>query len=138
MQIKALSRAVSVSPQIAVVDVSAIASQGFRTIMCNRPDGESADQTDFDTIAAAAERAGISALYLPIIPGHIGQTQANQFAHAVTQSPGPVLAYCRTGTRSATLWALTQLAHRPVDDVLAKARAAGYELSGALGPSAPA
>ncbi len=133
MQIKALSRALSVSPQISVADVATIASQGFRTIMCNRPDGESVDQTDFAAVAAAAERAGISAGYLPMVPGQIGQAQANQFAHAITESPGPVLAYCRTGTRSATLWALTQLAHSPVEDVLAKARAAGYDLAAALG-----
>jgi sulfide:quinone oxidoreductase len=64
MIIKAINAGLSVSPQVLPEDISAIAAAGFRSVMCNRPDGEGADQPAFAEIEAAARAAGLEAAYL--------------------------------------------------------------------------
>ncbi|WP_298934423.1 bifunctional protein tyrosine phosphatase family protein/NAD(P)/FAD-dependent oxidoreductase [uncultured Ruegeria sp.] len=131
MEMKKISDALSVSPQIVQDDIVAIKAAGFRAIICNRPDGEGADQPTFEEIEAAAERVGIEARYAPVQTGLVKDEDAKTFGIAMTELPGPVLAYCRTGTRSATLWSLNEAAHkRPVSEVLAATKAAGYDMSG--------
>lgn len=132
MDIKTLTAGLSVSPQIAPEDVAAIKAAGFRAIICNRPDGEGADQPTFEEIAKAAKDAGLEAAYLPIVSGKVRDEDAKAFDTALTELPGPVLAYCRTGTRSATLWSLGQAGQRPVSDILAATKAAGYDMGGVV------
>lgn len=132
MDIKTLTAGLSVSPQIAPEDVAAIKAAGFRAIICNRPDGEGADQPTYQEIAKAAQDAGLEAAYLPIVSGKVRDEDAKAFDTALTELPGPVLAYCRTGTRSATLWSLGQAGQRPVSDILAATKAAGYDMGGVV------
>ncbi len=96
----------SVSGQIGVEDVAEIATQGYRAIMCNRPDGESPGQTPASEIGAAAEAAGLAFVFVPVISGQITQTNVDDFAAALRDLPGPVLAYCRSGARCQNLHAL--------------------------------
>lgn len=96
----------SVSSQIYTDDIERIIKSGFRSIICNRPDGETSDQPDFVTIASRAKQAGIEALYIPVTPGEMQEKQAIQFAAALRALPGPILAYCRSGARSSALWKL--------------------------------
>ena len=103
MDIKTLTSGLSVSPQVAITEMQAVKDRGFRSIICNRPDGEGADQPTFDEIAAAAKEYGLETRYLPIVAGKVSDEDATAFGNALTDLPGPVLAYCRTGTRSATL-----------------------------------
>lgn len=121
---------VSVSPQIAAPDFPAIAAAGFRTVICNRPDGESEDQPEFEQVARAARAAGLEAACLPVASGMVSDAQAIRFAVLVETLPKPVLAYCRSGTRSAILWALSRSGNLPAAEILARARAAGYDLGG--------
>lgn len=130
MEIKKLSSGVSVSAQILPDDLETIKDAGFRAIICNRPDGEAADQPTFGELAEVARAAGIETFYLPVTPGKISDDDAAEFDRALTELPGPVLAFCRTGTRSATLWSLAQAARRPVADILTAAKAAGYDMKG--------
>lgn len=132
MDIKTLMTGLSVSPQIAMAEMQVIKDQGFRSIICNRPDGEGADQPTFDEIAAAAKAHGLAASYLPIIAGKVSDDDATAFGKALTELPGPVLAYCRTGTRSATLWSLVQAETLSVADILATTKAAGYDMGGVV------
>ncbi|KVK99056.1 bifunctional protein tyrosine phosphatase family protein/NAD(P)/FAD-dependent oxidoreductase [Burkholderia territorii] len=133
MTIRPLTDLLSVSPQIAATDLPALHAAGIRTIVCNRPDGEGADQPNVAEIRAAAAPLGIAVHYLPVDTGKVTDEQARQFDALVASLAGPVLAYCRSGTRSATLWALSQAGRRPVGDIVAIAAAAGYDL-GALAP----
>ncbi|HDR8860727.1 TPA: TIGR01244 family phosphatase [Burkholderia territorii] len=133
MTIRPLTDLLSVSPQIAATDLPALHAGGIRTIVCNRPDGEGADQPNVAEIRAAAAPLGIAVHYLPVDTGKVTDEQARQFDALVASLAGPVLAYCRSGTRSATLWALSQAGRRPVGDIVAIAAAAGYDL-GALAP----
>ena len=130
MQINKVTDALSVGPQIAASDVTAIRDAGFRAIICNRPDGEGADQPNFEEIEAAAREAGLEARYLPVTSGMVQDADATTFGQALMELPGPVLAYCRTGTRSATLWSLSEAGRRPVPEILAATREAGYDMAG--------
>jgi len=108
MDTKRLTADLSVSPQITVDDVPMLKAAGFRAIICNRPDGEAEDQPRFAEIADAAQKVGIKALYLPVVAGAMADADARAFRQALTDLPGPVLAYCRSGARSANLWTLSQ------------------------------
>jgi len=130
MQVNKVTDALSVSPQITAEDVAAIREAGFRAIICNRPDGEGADQPNFEEIEAAAKSAGLETRYQPITSGMVQDADADAFGQALMQLPGPILAYCRTGTRSATLWSLSQAKTRPVPEILAATKAAGYDMAG--------
>jgi sulfide:quinone oxidoreductase len=132
MDIKPLAAGLSVSAQITPADMQAIKDAGFRAIICNRPDGEGADQPTFDEIAAAAKKAGLEARYLPIVSGKVSDADADAFDTAMSELPGPILAYCRSGTRSATLWSLAQATKRSLADILAATKAAGYDMGGVV------
>jgi len=132
MDLKPLTASLSVSAQILPTDIKAIKDAGFRAIICNRPDGEGADQPTFQEIAKAAKNHGLEASYLPIVSGKVMDVDASAFDAALTELSGPVLAYCRTGTRSATLWSLAQSKQRSLADILAATKAAGYDMGGVM------
>lgn len=129
MQLKRLTPELSVAPQIALEDLPAAAAAGFTTLICNRPDGEQPGQPDHETMARAAQAAGLRFVFLPVVSGQVTPEHGRAFGEALAQSAGPVLAYCRSGTRSTTLWALSQAGQRPWAEVLQTAAAAGYDLS---------
>ena len=130
MELKQLSEDFFVAPQIDVSDLPKLAEAGIQAIICNRPDDEGADQPSFDEIKAAAGEMGIAARYLPIVPGMMSDEDVEAFGAELEEQHGPVLAYCRTGMRSATLWSFHQAKLRSVPEILAAARNAGYDLDG--------
>lgn len=130
MDLKSLSSKTSVSPQITPDDLEAIKATGMRAIICNRPDGEGADQPSFEEIEAAAKAAGIEARYVPVQSGMVRDEDVTAFSAALQDLPRPVLAYCRTGTRSATLWSFHESKKRPMPEILAATKAAGYDMKG--------
>ena len=101
----------------------------FKTIINNRPDAEEPGQPSSAEIEAEARRLGLSYIHLPVIPGQISDEQVQSFAKSVAAHQGPTLAFCRTGTRSASLWALSQVGKRGEQAVLKAAADAGYDLS---------
>lgn len=129
MDIRRIDDRLSVAPQIAIDDLASLKEAGYRAVICNRPDGEAPDQPSFEEMRQAAERAGIEIRHQPVTSGRVTDEDAQAFARLMAELPGPVLAYCRTGTRSATLWALSQAGKRPLTEILATAKAAGYDLS---------
>ncbi len=108
MHPKQLSSVLSVSEQITPSDLQEIASKGFKSVICNRPDGESGDQPAFKVIEAAAKSAGLKAAFLPVISGRVTQAEAQQFGALLEELPKPILAYCRSGARSSTLFNMAQ------------------------------
>src|ERR1700682_1061700 len=129
MDIKKLTAELAVSQQIAASDLRAIEAAGFRAVVCNRPDGEGSDQPNFSEIEAAAREHGIEAHYLPTESGKVGDAEAAQFGKLMQALPKPVLAYCRTGMRAATLWALSEAPSRTLPDIISAGKAAGYDLT---------
>ena len=132
MKINALTPMLSVSPQIAASDVTAIVAAGFKSIICNRPDGEGADQPGFKEIEQAALAAGLEIRYQPVIPGQVSENQAAEFDGLLDTLPKPVLAYCRTGMRSTTLWGLARAGKMAPGEIVARAAECGYDLSGVV------
>lgn len=130
MELKKITNKTWVSPQIAPEDMNAIKAAGIRAIICNRPDGEGADQPTFEEIEAAAKSAGIEALYVPVQSGMVRDEDVAAFSAALKELPRPVLAYCRSGTRSATLWSFHESKKRPMPEILAATKAAGYDMNG--------
>ncbi|MBL8906295.1 MAG: TIGR01244 family phosphatase [Rhizobiales bacterium] len=132
MDVKRITDDFAVAAQIAPAELAEIAVAGFRAIIDNRPDGEGADQPSFAEIAAAAKQQGLVSRYLPVVSGKVSDADALAFGKALSELPKPVLAYCRTGTRSATLWSLSQAGHRSLPDILQRTKAAGYDMSGVV------
>ena len=122
---------VSVAPQISPEEVAAIAKAGYAEIVNNRPDDEEPGQPTGAEIAAAADAAGIAYRAVPVTHSGFSGNQVEAMAQALTAAAGPVLAFCRSGTRSAHLWALARA--RMGDDpvvLVSKAAGAGYDISG--------
>ena len=120
----------SASPQISLDDVARAAEMGFSMIINNRPDGEEPDAPQGDAIAAAAAQHDLSYVYIPVTHAGFSHFQVETMGAALQRAQGPVLAYCRSGTRSTLLWALTVVKDgRPVEEVTRLAAAQGYDLS---------
>lgn len=130
MDPKRLTDQLAVRDQVRPDEMAGLKAAGFRSIIDNRPDGEGADQPTFAEIERAARDAGMEARYIPVATGKVSDEDAARFAAAMEELPKPVLAFCRSGTRSTTLWALSEAGRRPLPDILAKARAAGYDMAG--------
>ena len=129
---KRLSDDLSVCAFVPPDQLAALAGK-FRTIINHRRDGEEPGQPSSAEIEAAARQLGLDYVHIPVVPGQVSDQQVAEFARVISSKPGPVLAFCKTGTRAATLWALSQAGKRSADEILGAARAAGYDL-GALGP----
>src|SRR6056297_685280 len=130
MDIRRITEGLSVGPQITPDDIPALKEAGFRSIIDNRPDAEGPDQPGHEEMRVAAEKAGMEFRYLPVTPGKVTDETAETFGNALTELPGPVMAYCRTGTRSATLWSLAEADRRPLPESLGATKAAGYDMNG--------
>jgi len=124
----------SVAPQIDLADVARAAAEGFVLIINNRPDGESPDQPSSAQMEAEARKAGVAYVHIPVRGGPTPeQVEIEQALLAETK--GPVLAYCRSGTRSIVTWSIGQAlaGDRSRGDLIALGAEAGYDLSGVLG-----
>lgn len=117
MQITTLTSEFSVTGQITPEDVSTIADLGFKTVINNRPEGESGDQPAGEAIAAACEAQGLKYVTIPIVPNGLDESHVDQLAAALDDNATPALAFCRTGNRSSMLWnAMQQRQHAPGSD----------------------
>ena len=101
MDIRRLTAELSVSPQMAAADLAAVAAAGFRSVICNRPDGEGSDQPSYEEIERAAGGHGLEARYLPAESGKVTDAQAAEFGRVMAMLPKPVLAFCRTSSVNA-------------------------------------
>ena len=128
MKIVQLTPSLSVSDQLEPQDLETVRAQGFKSLINNRPDGEAERQPNSASLAEAAARLGIAYRHLPVISGKVTDGDVASFSAALDELEGPVLAFCRTGTRSTTLWALSEAWHRDPDAILKTAAAAGYNL----------
>lgn len=124
----------SVSPQIDPADLAVAAAQGFTLVINNRPDGEVPDQPTSAEMEAAARAAGMDYVHIPVV-GSPTQDQVDANRLAIEDADGPVLAFCRSGTRSIVTWSLGQALSgvRSRSELAALGRGAGYDLSGVLG-----
>lgn len=119
------------SPQIGEAEVAYAKALGIALIVNNRPEGESDDQTPGADIEAAARAAGIDYVAIPVSHAGFSMPQVEAMQQALAKAGDkPVLAYCRSGTRSTLLWALAQARSGiSPDEIATKAAGAGYDIS---------
>ncbi len=122
----------STAPQLAPGDMAEAAARGFALVINNRPDGEDPGQPSSAEMEAAARAAGLDYAHIPVVGGPTpGQVEAVRAA--VDAADGPVLAFCRSGTRSIVVWARGRAGpDMPRDELVELGRAAGYDLSQAI------
>lgn len=134
MQAVKVTDKLSVAAQPDTGDFAAIARAGFTRVVNNRPDGEEAGQPGAAAEAAAAARASLDYRNLPVTGATISKEDVRQFQEALDGADGPVLAHCRTGTRSLTLWVLGEVmdGRMAPDAVRGFGEAHGIDLSGAV------
>lgn len=130
MEFNKINESLTVSGQIDAQDMATLAERGFRAVIDNRPDMEVGPEQSSEAMAKAAQAAGLLFLYLPIIPGQFTPDLIAAMSEALAELEGPVYAYCRSGTRSTTLWALTQAGKIGAEEILQQAADAGYDLRG--------
>ena len=129
--IRTVDDSMSVAPQIEAADIAAIKAAGFVAVVNNRPDDEQEGQPAGETIRAAALAAGLTYAAIPVGGGGFGHPQVAAMVDVLEGADGPVLAFCRSGTRSCNLWALARarMGDSP-DELIAKGAGAGYDLEG--------
>jgi sulfide:quinone oxidoreductase len=108
MRVLELAPQVYVSGQLFEHDVRLMAKQGVRSIMNNRPDGESMGQPLSADLAKMAEELGMNFLHLPVNPKAITKQVVEEFAKACDELERPLLIFCRSGARSTTVWELAE------------------------------
>ena len=118
MQLRRLTNELAVAGQVNPSDIPGLAAKGIRAIICNRPDGEAPDQPSYAEMEKAAAANGIKIAYQPVVMTAISDADAEAFGKLLDELPQPVLIYCRSGMRSATLWALSQAGTLPVEEIV--------------------
>jgi uncharacterized protein (TIGR01244 family) len=118
-----------VSPQIGPGDLTEAAALGVRLVINNRPDDEESGQPQSAAIGRAAQAAGLGYVAIPVTHAGFSHAQVDAMVQALERAEGPVLAYCKSGTRSTYLWALARakMGEHPAV-LIEKAEGAGYDL----------
>ncbi|MEQ9634971.1 MAG: TIGR01244 family sulfur transferase [Devosia marina] len=129
MELKRINDHVSVSGQIQPEDVKTLKDLGFTAIVNNRPDGEAPDQPAGAEIEAAAKTAGLAYHAIPLGRDGVNPEMVANTKAVLEGSDGKVFCFCRSGTRSTTLWALSQAGEAPAEKIIAQAAEAGYDMS---------
>jgi len=131
--IRKVTDALAVAPQLLPQDMATAAALGYRLVINNRPDGEQPGQPSAAEMQSAAVAAGLAYQHIPIV-GSASPPQLQAMARAMAEADGPTLAFCRSGTRSITAWAVGRAMagddRRQLADLAA---AAGYDLWAMLG-----
>lgn len=125
-----LTDTLHVASQLEQTDIATLAKEGIKSLISNRPDDEDPGQPSFAAIAADAQHHGMVARHIPIVAGTAPSAdQIAAFARALAELPPPIMAFCRTGTRSTTIWALASADKAPTATLLDTAKRAGYDLT---------
>jgi len=129
MDIRKVSDDFAVAPQLRLEDMGALAKKRFVAVICNRPDSEEPGQPTASQMRDAAQAAGLAYHHIPITGGEFPDPAVAAFKAIRLGTPGHVLAYCRTGTRSITLETLANPHDLGAQERIEAAREAGYDLS---------
>jgi sulfide:quinone oxidoreductase len=132
MELHKITDDLSVASQLDAAALPLVAERGFRSVICNRPDGEAYGQPAFGPIEQAAAALGIKTAYQPVSSNAVSDADGAAFGKLLEELPKPILAYCRSGTRCTMLWALSEAPKRPYKDIVLQAMRAGYDLTGLI------
>jgi len=119
----------SVAPQLMPEHIASLAASGFKAIINNRPDGERGFYPGNAEMAALAEKNGMEYRFIPVNPMAMTMDPVVDFAKAMEELEGPVVAYCASGRRSAMIWALANANEISADEILSACAAQGHDLN---------
>jgi uncharacterized protein (TIGR01244 family) len=108
-QLVSLGPGMSVTGRLDGPEIQALARAGVRTIINNRPDGEDQGQLPAAEARRIAETQGLTYHHIPITAATLSRGDVDAFTAALRYSPMPIVAHCRSGTRSTLLWALSRM-----------------------------
>jgi len=131
---KQISDTLYVAPQLTADDIRDAKAKGFVTIINNRPDGEEQGQPSGTANGRVAQSEGLGYIHIPVVPGKVDESQVRAFQEALSKASGPVLAHCKTGIRSATLYVIGEVLDGRMkrDEVALFGRSLGLDLSGVV------
>ncbi|AZN72585.1 TIGR01244 family phosphatase [Georhizobium profundi] len=131
---KQISDKLFVRPQLTADDIRQARVQGFAAIINNRPDGEEPGQPTAAENRSVAEGEQLAYAHIPVTAAQVSEGQVRAFQKALSEAGGPVLAHCKTGTRSATLYAIGEVldGRMEKDEVIPLGQSVGLDLSGAV------
>lgn len=132
MDLRKITSEFAVAPQLLPEEIAAVAALGYRVLIDNRPDEETELGQDSAAMAALAAQAGLAFHYLPYYPGMMTPDLVAEFEALMAGLEGPVLAYCRSSTRSSHLWAMSQAGRMPIEEIVGTAARAGYDHTGLM------
>lgn len=128
-QLIQLETGIFVAAQLVEADFAEVAARGIQSVVNNRPDGEAPDQLPNDRAKAAALRHRLQYRYQPVENFNVTDDDVvNAYARLMNDLPGPILFYCRSGTRCTILWAQVAAFRLGVAKTLEIASKAGYDL----------
>ncbi len=130
MELKRVNQDFYVAGQITTNDIVKIADQGIKTLICHRPDGEGVDQPNVIEIEEAAQQYGLNLIYQPVISGKVTDQQVTEFKQLYQNAQKPVLAYCRSGMRAISLWALAEVDPSDAALLVESGNKLGFNLKG--------
>ncbi len=134
LQIKPIAEGFSVSPQLQAADFPALAARGIRSIINNRPDGEEAGQLTAAEASDLAAANGMNYRHIPVTLASLSQDDVDRFAEAFRDAEKPLHAHCRSGQRSMTLWAISEVEAGRIkrEDIESRLKGAGYDAAPVL------
>jgi uncharacterized protein (TIGR01244 family) len=129
-----LAPGLSAAGKLDRADIEALADAGVKTIINNRPDGEDPGQLAAADAKKLAESRGIAYHHIPFTAATLTKAEVDAFAATLASANGPVVAHCRSGTRSTLVWALTRM-REGADPMALIAQAAGNGIDIAVLPA---
>lgn len=134
MKLVPITDTFAVADQPDLPEIEGLGRAGAKLLINNRPDGEEAGQPGSAAEAEAAGNVGLAYRHLPVTGAAIGRDDIRRFQQAVHEAEGPVVAHCRSGTRSLTLWVIGEVLDGRLarGDVIDFGARRGFDLTGAL------
>ncbi len=123
-----LTDRLSACAQLSKDDIKALADEGVKTLICNRPDFEEPEQPSSTSLQAYAESLGLTWYYQPVISGQVEDAQGDEFGEILNKADTPVVAFCRSGARCGMLWALSQRHQQAPESLVDQLKSAGYDM----------
>ena len=90
-------------------NIEALAASGVKTIVNNRPDNEDPGQLPAADARKLCEVHGIAYHHIPFVAATLTKAQIDAFEQVLMTGSHPMVAHCRSGTRSTMIWALTRM-----------------------------
>ena len=126
--IRKLTSDLSVSDQLTADDLKDVKEAGFKSVICNRPDEEGEPHTEANTMAKKATELGLEFRYLPVNGANITDADVEQHTALLHETPVPALTYCKSGTRCAKLWALSERGKKNINMLVETVDNAGLSI----------